>query len=688
MYFEDTRTYQTNQNPIEDLVQTLQERPASLVPFIGAGMSMPSGMPGWQGFLEGLIRHGRDSTLLDRNIRAAVEDRLAAVEDRLAAGRFEAAADYLRVALGNQLDDALQREFRLRGRAVQGAVWKVPALATNLIITTNYDRVVETVWSEQLRKDDPGSQAETLTASQGDIERALRGNGRFVLKLHGDVEKPESWILARQQYAAHYDGPGAPVRLFLESFVASFQPLFLGCSLREERIFQAMRSGSGRGYAVIALESEEIQRRLAEELRDIVRIIWLRPDDVKPGGSPYALLEPMLEWVAARAQSRGIIWPSPPPRPTSWAGTLAGLEAKGDYDAAVRWIEERWHALASWELFIERLHFADLLGLPVGEEEQARLLEKVQHLPTTDLVQHGLDFYSARLSGHEGASRRAVNLYAASVPRRGLGDHYQLRSRYELAQSSFRLEDFERARREFRQLLVLIDPRRADRAFQASLLNFLGTLEVIHVIHDLPFSAAAAPGWERGSAEECLRLAEEQRRLARDAELADAVAWSFAVEAFGREASGEPDEAAAAYSSALEGHGQGWRSTTPSHILIYRAGFERRRGNLGAAAECLDKASAMIAPGTRPKDQARVLEERALLLFMTGEAAAAKDLVRQAARLYFQEKDSAVWIGCPLLKRVRRCLSEYGISLLAPAPHGGGAPQGGEPAQQADGRSR
>lgn len=124
----------------------------------------------------------------------------------LKTGHLEDAAQHLYEALGEpKFRTALQSRFRLNAQNVSGSMRRVVELSDGLILTTNYDRVVEGAWQASFERLGVRREvAQLLATSAEDLERALIGGGHAVLKLHGEVDKPASWVFTKGHYSAMY----------------------------------------------------------------------------------------------------------------------------------------------------------------------------------------------------------------------------------------------------------------------------------------------------------------------------------------------------------------------------------------------------------------------------------------------------------------------------------------------------
>lgn len=213
----------------EDNFERLSEqvRALSIVPFVGAGLSIPCGMPGWRSFIEKAAKDALD------------EDRIRSLLDT---GDFEGAAEALIGSLGKRaFSDKLDASFgqRRSDRAnLKGAVTLLPLMARGPVVTTNFDRILERVFTEQNRMFE-----EKVWGARSDLfVSALHQNKRFLLKIHGDVNNSQDRVLTLSDYAQYYGSAevgqvdiSKPLPRALEQLFSSRTMLFLGCSLQNDR---------------------------------------------------------------------------------------------------------------------------------------------------------------------------------------------------------------------------------------------------------------------------------------------------------------------------------------------------------------------------------------------------------------------------------------------------------------------
>lgn len=653
-------TISRNRLYIDSLLDQLLGRPESIVPFIGAGLSIPSGMPGWHKFLATLIEDGLSTGAFNKTEGNGLQKRL---KD----GNYEAVADLLWTYVGEvAFVDRLRHEFRAHNIDVGGAVRRVPMLAKNLVLTTNYDRIAEIAWDDYLRQIGSDERVEQLLpTNKDDFDRALTGVGRFVFKLHGDVERPETWILTERRYRELYDGPNAPASSFLGSLLSNRIPLFLGCSLQEERILSIMRSARRAGFGIMAYRSRKDQERTMARLKDVVKIIWLRPEDVPNDHNIFDVLDPLLAFIADRARLGRVIWPSEPQRDETWGAKIAEFESNGEYEKGFLWAIESWPSLKSWKLYVQMLHLSDLAGKPeLGLSKYAELREDLDDSRSNAELQHAVKYYLGRLLGQQGLFKHALDEHAKNLSEEGLGDFYQLRSRFEIAQLQYRIEDFKKSWETLWFLWPMLEGVRGQDLLAGDVLRFLGTLEAIHVIHDLPFSPGLSMRWQAGKPEKCIEYAKAAYVHAEHADSQDRKAWALTVSAFGLEGLGRYPEAEEKYIESLQLVEAGpSRPSSMFHLLNYYAGFHRRRGDFDKTIELLDRTLGLLPAKGRLKERARVHEEHALVLSTRGERSLAKDHIVEALKLYAKEPAFQTWVDWPIVRRLRATCDDFRLNF-------------------------
>lgn len=243
----------------------------SLTLFIGAGASAGSGLPDWQGLLL--------STTNDPEITQAIIERRIEMVDVAAIIEQEKLPRNFKSQVADSLDSPLYSLTQ--------------ALLTSLripeAITTNFDKSYESAHSEVAVFPRAGE-----TWSQP-----------WLLKMHGDVEQPDTIVLTREDYT-RLEMNSAPTASILQSRMMTSHVLFVGYSVSDENVIrlarqvQQFRLAYGTGGAepigtVLVPRFDTLKARLWS---DVLRFVEL-PDN-EDGGRNVLLF---LDHLAMHASS-------------------------------------------------------------------------------------------------------------------------------------------------------------------------------------------------------------------------------------------------------------------------------------------------------------------------------------------------------------------------------------------------
>lgn len=224
-----------NTRAVAALIQALTS--GGVTPFIGAGLSVPFGFPGWVPFLT----HCAD--------RAGID-----ISPQIGRGQFEEAAEGVLAAKGRTwFDRQVSRVFgRAPARLSNVAAGLLPLLGSGPVVTTNFDRVLEEVF----RVARSPFAYEIWGGRPVLAERVVKERLHVLIKIHGDASTTDGRVLTRREYDAQY-GMGRKrtglATLLLHLFAA--QPvLFLGCRLEHDRYLRLIaRAGAPPGRWHFAL---------------------------------------------------------------------------------------------------------------------------------------------------------------------------------------------------------------------------------------------------------------------------------------------------------------------------------------------------------------------------------------------------------------------------------------------------
>lgn len=190
--------FDAGQTEFRRLSSTFRHESDSIIPFVGAGLSIygspENRLPLWGQLVGKLVNVGVTRGLLDA---IATEK----VEYLLHQGHYISATDLLLNHLGQAtFGHEISASLSITDRQVPPAILKLIEISWSLIITTNLDRFIEQAWFEHhaypIHVITHINRTELMRKASG-----LRDNEKPTLaKLHGSVEFPESWVLDSNAY--------------------------------------------------------------------------------------------------------------------------------------------------------------------------------------------------------------------------------------------------------------------------------------------------------------------------------------------------------------------------------------------------------------------------------------------------------------------------------------------------------
>lgn len=248
--------------------ETLVKEIKKCVPFVGAGLSAEFGFPQWRYFIEKTAELLEDSVLKKE------------VENLINEGNYETAAskaynaigsDYRFIQYGKGTFDHLPEDFNY----LNSAVGILPRIFSGLIITTNYDRVLQQVYTDSFRYIDT-----IKPSSLKNMRQALREvDKKAILKLHGDFGADRDFIFTEEAYNSAYNNDefkNALIQLFNQKPL-----LFLGCSIVHDRFFpiwkDVLKSNPNfHHFAIMSMKADaREQLELEDELKKYnIETIW------------------------------------------------------------------------------------------------------------------------------------------------------------------------------------------------------------------------------------------------------------------------------------------------------------------------------------------------------------------------------------------------------------------------------
>ncbi|MGY1771953.1 SIR2 family protein [Blastococcus sp. SYSU D00813] len=220
--------------PLEAARETQAERlgqlarAGQLAVFMGAGTGVAAGLPTWSGLLTVLAERVELETGTGFSDLGPLD---AAELLRRAAERREQElpeSERRKNPLGAHVAEAIGRPARY---ALSHAL--LAALDADQVITTNFDRLYETAVRE-IRKEE---MLVVLPDSKSDELGNELGRRPWLLKLHGDVERPESIVLDRRSFV-RYDATRRPLGGVLQTTLLTKHLLVVGASMTDDNVIR------------------------------------------------------------------------------------------------------------------------------------------------------------------------------------------------------------------------------------------------------------------------------------------------------------------------------------------------------------------------------------------------------------------------------------------------------------------
>ena len=195
------------------------------IPFVGSGMSAPTGLPTWGRFL----RNTR---------RRAIGFSVADLDACLAAGDYEEAASRIFASMPPRLfNECFESNFTIKPtQTIDGAVRLLPFLFESIVITTNFDPILEQVYDSE----EKAFQVVLHGTAVGEFRRRIVNGSRCLLKLHGKHDVPSGRVLLKDEYDGFYH-PGSNGREELSLVFRRGGIFFLGCSLHQDRTMALLK---------------------------------------------------------------------------------------------------------------------------------------------------------------------------------------------------------------------------------------------------------------------------------------------------------------------------------------------------------------------------------------------------------------------------------------------------------------
>ena len=222
--FGDEHWFQRNVDHFEQLASRLAA--GSVVPFIGAGLSVEGGFPSWKGHLR---TQGRTAGVDKEHI-----------EELLAQGQYETIIEEIEDKRGRDVFIQEIRDVFSRTGEITATTMHLAEMFTDTLITTNYDRLLEQVYDTGA-----GNTFQIINGMADALEKPATDRVT-IIKLHGDIQNSARCILSKNQYDDSYGNDDLDISLQIPKLLSYYYQnsslLFLGCSLNQDRTMQVFKA--------------------------------------------------------------------------------------------------------------------------------------------------------------------------------------------------------------------------------------------------------------------------------------------------------------------------------------------------------------------------------------------------------------------------------------------------------------
>ena len=241
----------------------------SVLPWVGAGMSMPSGFPGWTNFL--------------LELAAEAPEQADEIDQMLGASQFEEAAQAIADAANiNILNENIENRFGLRPENPRGPILLLPQIFGSGCVTTNFDYTLEVAYEGY----DRPFRLQFAGDALREAPRRAADERHCLFRIHGEANADQGRVLTRDEYNAAYGNEGT-LEGVLNGLITNRSLLFMGASLSVDRTVMALGNLKDRAdiqtprhYAFLQVPNDNAEktRRRRELERADIHPIWY-PND-------------------------------------------------------------------------------------------------------------------------------------------------------------------------------------------------------------------------------------------------------------------------------------------------------------------------------------------------------------------------------------------------------------------------
>lgn len=250
--------------------------------FIGAGASVPLGLPSWEQLVNSLLHEAGEKTLPAGADEVAFKAAAQRAKDRIGQDRYARRLEKLFATKHHALSHGLIASLRLRQN-----------------VTTNFDTALEAAMSPTHGEDLRVMAHQWATTS-----------GPWLLKLHGTVGVPPGVVLTVGEYASHAR-EGRPLYGLVQGLLMTSHVLFVGFSLTDSayldlagdvaKIYATADAGSHKVATAMGLSTLQNPDHMLDEAFHHVPFRGRSDTDESAARTLEVFLD-RLAWTAARTR--------------------------------------------------------------------------------------------------------------------------------------------------------------------------------------------------------------------------------------------------------------------------------------------------------------------------------------------------------------------------------------------------
>lgn len=267
--------FDNKQRNFVDLKALIQKDPSEVVPFVGAGLSVygppEERLPLWKGLIDITLSQGYADGVIDQKIIKKVQ---SSWDKGKTIKAIDLVIEYIGLPKFRQL---IESSLDISEREIPPAITELVAVAWSLMVTTNLDQFIERAWNEiNSTKIEVVTQKERTRLARL-ISGAEKTKKCVLAKIHGTIERFETWVLDERHYNILVERDQAYVNTLRSLFLKNI--FFIGYGLRDrdfdillDQIRTIYPEGIGTYFALI-----DSRYRGTQHINNLIRWHGLRP---------------------------------------------------------------------------------------------------------------------------------------------------------------------------------------------------------------------------------------------------------------------------------------------------------------------------------------------------------------------------------------------------------------------------